>query len=124
MGYDTLYSVKNFGSLFVVAFMLCPLIAVIGYLLKFVKRPFAAKIHTKKMSWFRWAFVISILFDGFLLLTFCWMMNTRNMKFDQFGNTFNSVVAIFFALISIGFFVFSLAFFLNKKVLKKMLEGR
>ena len=37
MGYETFYSVKNFGSLFVIGFIVVPLTAFICYLLTFTK---------------------------------------------------------------------------------------
>ena len=115
MGYESLYVIRNFGSLIFI-FPIGMFILFIGWLLKFTKRKAAVKIHLAILKFFIFGGTIAFFSESFLLMTVSLMTNTLNFKFSDFGSLVNSLVTIVFAIFATGYLVFASTFFFNKIV--------
>ena len=110
LDYDSTYSIRNFGSLFMM-FLIVPLSLLIAYPLKYIKHSKAAKIHVSLMNSLHWSGTINFLNESLLLFALCGMINTMALTWDNYGAAINSICAIIFLGISLYMMIFWASFY-------------
>ena len=119
MDYESLYSIRNYGSLYFI-FAIAPTVVVIAWLLKFFNNEIALRVHLKVMNLAFWGSTLSFMNESLLLFCLCGMINTHDLGWDTYGQVINSVNAIVFLAISLfTLFFFGLFFQLNMRYVLK-----
>jgi len=93
MGYESMYSIRNFGLLYILA-SLCPLVLLLGYLANKLPFTWAKRLYYKIYNFYFWSAIVSFLQGSFLLMAMCAALNTKHFKFNSYGNACNSLFAL------------------------------
>ncbi len=120
MGYSSLYIVQNFGMLCFTIFLpftariLAPVVVCIGKY-SYLKVDYSSIIH-KTRNWLQYGFWISFFDETYLFLLVCSALNLRDyFEWKTSGDSVNSIIALFFAILLVGFPIFVSIFYSKKK---------
>ncbi len=110
MGYSAKYIIQNFGLLCLTIFITPALYLLVlccqAKLPKYMKK-YKLSI-TRQMFFGSW---IQLLNETYLFLGVCAMINCSILTFDSAGNTINSLIALFCAILINGFPLFVIIFY-------------
>jgi len=110
IGYGSLYSIRNFGSLFFV-FMLAPTILALANLIGLCNFECCKKLKAYVNKAFFWNGIIGFLYENYMLICVCWMLNVTHFEWDGVGDTTNSLFTLFLIFLSGGLLVHVCVFY-------------
>jgi len=107
MGYESMYSLKNMGLVYIFAIM-CPISLLFGFIASKLPLKYGPLIYEKIFNFYVWSATVGFLNGSYLLLAVCAAVNTKHWKYDDYGSLANDffVLQCVFMTIVLPFFVF------------------
>jgi len=112
IGYESVYSIRNFGSLGF-AFVIAPVVIILANLIGLCSCETPQKIKHRVNKEYFWNGTIGFINENFILITICWMINLNQFGWDGRGDITNSLFSIFLICLTGGYLV-HITFFYKK----------
>ena len=110
IGYGSLYSIRNFGSLGFV-FLVAPAIITVANLVGLCNFESCKKLRAYVNKALFWNGILGFLCENFMLMCISWMLNVTHFEWDGLGDSINSLFTLLLILLSGGFLVYVCAFY-------------
>jgi len=101
VGFESVYFINNMGTLFIV-FMMYPVMMLLEYLLGLVasRCDIFVKVHHSFKHFVYWNYLITLVFESYLVIVICCLINFQHMSWSETGLIVQSVLTIIcFAII-------------------------
>jgi len=110
LGYETLYSIRNFGAL-VFILLVTPLLVGLVNLIGLIPWKPCKYLKNKVNEFFFWNGLIGFMSESFINLLMCAFLNLKHFKWDNLGNSTNSAFTVLLLLSLVAFLAFVSQFY-------------